>query len=112
MNIDLRSLDGAHVAVIDGRLDLRSAPELKDQGTAALAASGGTIVLDMAEVEFIDSSGLGVLIGLQREAQRLSGRMAIVQPRGSASQIFALTRTESFFTLVDDREDGLAAIAA
>jgi anti-anti-sigma regulatory factor len=53
-----------------------------------------------------------VLIGLQREAQRLSGRMAIVQPRGSAAQIFALTRTESFFTLVDDREDGLAAIAA
>ena len=51
MNIDLRSLDGAHVAVIDGRLDLRSAPELKDQGTAALAASGGTIVLDMADVE-------------------------------------------------------------
>ena len=112
MNIDLRSLHGAHVAVISGRLDLRSAPDLKDQGAAALAASGGTLVLDMAEVEFIDSSGLGVLIGLQRESQRLSGRLAIVTPRGSAHQIFALTRTESFFTLVADREDGLAAIAA
>ncbi len=112
MNIDLRTLDGAHVAVISGRIDLRSAPDLKDQGAAALAASGGTLVLDMSDVEFIDSSGLGVLIGLQRESDRMSGRLAIVSPRGSAQQIFALTRTESFFTLVADREDGLAALAA
>jgi anti-sigma B factor antagonist len=112
LNIDVRSLHGAHVAIISGRLDLRSAPDLKDQGAAALAACGGTLVLDMAAVEFIDSSGLGVLIGLQRESERMQGRLAIVPPSGSAQQIFALTRTESFFTLVADREDGLAAIAA
>jgi anti-sigma B factor antagonist len=106
------SLERPRVAVVDGRLDVRSASGLKDQGTAALAAGGGSLVLDLAEVEFIDSAGLGVLIGLQREAERLSGRLAIVRPRGSAAEIFVLTRTESFFTLVGDCADGLAAIGA
>jgi anti-sigma B factor antagonist len=112
VKIEIRRLQDAQVAVVNGRLDLRSAPELRDQATGALAAGGGSLVLDLADVEFIDSSGLGVLIGLQREAQRLSGRLAIVPPRGSAQQIFALTRTESFFTLVTDQETGRAALAA
>jgi anti-sigma B factor antagonist len=112
VKIDIRRLGDAQVAVVNGRIDLGSAPELRDQGTSALAAGGGSLVLDLADVEFIDSSGLGVLIGLQREAQRLSGRIAIVPPRGSAQQIFALTRTESFFTLVTDQETGRAALAA
>jgi len=112
LNIELQMRDDMHVVVVRGRLDLRSAPDLRDQGIAALAASSGTLVLDLGDVEFIDSSGLGVLIGLQRESQRMGGRLAIVPPSGSAQQIFALTRTESFFTLVSDQENGLASLAA
>jgi anti-sigma B factor antagonist len=112
MNITTPPDGDGRVAVVTGRLDLRSAAELRTLGTAQLAAANGRLVLDLAGVEFIDSSGLGVLIGLQREAQRLDGRLAIVTPAGSASQIFALTRTESFFTLVDTQEAGNATIAA
>jgi anti-sigma B factor antagonist len=79
---------------------------------AALASGGGSLTLDLSDVEFIDSSGLGVLIGLQREAHRLHGQLALVAPRGSAGQIFALTRTDSFFTFVDGKVDGHGSIAA
>ena len=97
---------------VEGRLDLRAAGEVRLQAAAAIAAASGSLVLDLSAVEFIDSSGLGVLAGLQREAARLGGRLAIVVPRGSARQIFALTRTEAFFTLVDSPEAARAAIAS
>jgi anti-anti-sigma factor len=79
---------------------------------AALASGGGSLVLDLTDVEFIDSSGLGVLIGLQRESQRLHGQLVLVAPGGSAGQIFALTRTESFFTFAAARVGGYATLAA
>lgn len=102
----------ARAVSVTGRLDLRSAPELRLQAAAALAAAGGSLVLDLGEVEFIDSSGLGVLAGLHREAERLGGRLVIVTPAGSAAQIFTLTRTDGFFRLVPDREAADAALAA
>ena len=112
MKIDTHRLASERVAAVSGRIDLRSAPELRDEAMAALAAVDGALVLDLSAVEFIDSSGLGVLIGLERESQRLQGRLVLVQPTGSAAQIFALTRTESFFTIAANEEDGRAAIAA
>jgi anti-sigma B factor antagonist len=92
------------VTSVTGRLDLRSAPELRAQVMAALVAGSGSMVIDLEDVEFIDSSGLGVLIGLHKQAEAKGGRLAIVPPTGSARQIFALTRTESFFTLVPNQE--------
>lgn len=109
VNVDDRLEAG--VIAIDGRLDLRAAPEVRMRAAAAIAAAGGTLVLDLRDVEFIDSSGLGVLAGLHREAARLGGRLVIVSPEGSARQIFALTRTESFFHLVTTPEAARAAFA-
>jgi anti-sigma B factor antagonist len=58
------------------------------------------MIVDLSDAEFIDSSGLGVLIGLHKQAEAQGGRLTIVPPAGSARQIFALTRTESFFNIV------------
>lgn len=112
MKIEARRHAGDNVTAVSGRIDLRSAPELRDEAMAALVAGGGSLRLDLSDVEFIDSSGLGVLIGIQRESHRLDGRLQLVAPTGSASQIFALTRTESFFTFVAAEAGGHAAIAA
>lgn len=102
----------AGLLAVDGRLDLRAAGEVRLQASAAMAAGGGSLVLDLTHVEFIDSSGLGILAGLHRESLRLGGRLVIVAPAGSARQIFALTRTEAFFTLTDSPEAARAALAA
>jgi anti-sigma B factor antagonist len=104
MHVTTSAAHDAAVATLDGRLDLRSAPGLRLQGAAALASARGRLVLDLGAVTFIDSSGLGVLVGLHREAARLGGSLTIVPPSGSARQIFALTRTESFFHLVESLE--------
>ena len=100
MQITLSTATDPMVAAVVGRLDLRTAPELRAQVAAALAAGPGSMIIDLSDVEFIDSSGLGVLIGLHKQAAAHGGRLTIVAPTGSARQIFALTRTESFFNFV------------
>lgn len=103
MQITLSTQTDPMVTAVVGRLDLRTAPELRTQVAAALVAGPGSMIIDLSDVEFIDSSGLGVLIGLHKQTAARGGRLAIVPPTGSARQIFALTRTESFFNIVPNQ---------
>lgn len=96
---------------LEGRLDLRASTTVHCRVSGALAAAGGSLVLDLGAVEFIDSSGLAVLADLHRQAGRLGGRLVIVAPEGPARRIFALTRTDGYFTLVATHGEALTAIA-
>jgi anti-sigma B factor antagonist len=87
-------------AVVAGRLDLKSANDFRLQGSEALQDADDALVLDLARVDFIDSSGLGALIGLHRQATREAKRLEIIPPSGVAREIFALTRTERYFNLI------------
>jgi len=107
MQISLSTATDPMVTAVVGRLDLRTAPELRTQVAAALIAGPGSMIIDLTDVEFIDSSGLGVLIGLHKQAAAQGGRLTIVPPTGSARQIFALTRTESFFNIVPNQHAAL-----
>lgn len=107
MHITLSTETDPMVTAVAGRLDLRTAPELRAQVSAALVAGPGSMIIDLSNVEFIDSSGLGVLIGLHKQAAAQGGRVTLVPPSGSARQIFALTRTESYFNIVPSQHAAL-----
>jgi len=69
--------DGAIVLRLAGELDLYNADEIRDALNEAIGAGAGRIVVDMAEVEFVDSTALGVLIEARsRMADRSGFRLA------------------------------------
>ena len=81
------AVDGAICVAISGELDLATAPELE----AVLAeeyAKGRTLVLDMEGLDFIDSSGIRVLLLACQESQRDGGRLRLT--RGSDPVMHAL----------------------
>lgn len=100
MTLTLTSAIRGTIAVAVGRLDLKSANDLRIQGSEALTAAADTLVLDLTQIDFIDSSGLGALIGLHRHAAEQGKRLEIVPPVSVAREIFALTRTEKYFNLI------------
>jgi anti-sigma B factor antagonist len=65
---------GEHLVVVGGELDLNAAPELKAALGDAIDRGATTVVVDLGEVTFIDSTAIGVLLGA-RERLRLSGGM-------------------------------------
>ncbi len=102
----------AGLMALDGRLDLRASAAVREEASAALAAAGGSLVLDLAAVEFIDSSGLAALADLHREAARMGGALVIVLPDGPARAIFTLTRTDGWFRIAASRAAAREALAA
>ena len=87
--VDIRP-DGA-VVRLAGRLDLASAAEVKQRLTRAIVEGHRRLVVDLGEVTFIDSSGLGVLIGALKAARLARGDLRIARPGEQARVVLELT---------------------
>jgi anti-sigma B factor antagonist len=69
---------GRHVVSVDGELDLTAAPDLRDAIHAAIDAGAVTVVVDLNEVTFIDSTAIGVLLGARERLRRSGCALEIV----------------------------------
>lgn len=83
-----------------GELDIALAVELRRAVDAAIAAPGGRIVIDLARVEYIDSTGLGALVGAVTKAEAHAKRLVLRSPSRAARTLFARTGLTSSFDVV------------
>jgi anti-sigma B factor antagonist len=99
------------VLTVAGELDLSSAPSLKWALTDVLGTSCSQVVVDLSLVTFVDSTALGVLVGVQR---RLNGatRLAIVCANAGVLKIFELTGLVGTFEIFSTLEQALAYVRA
>lgn len=82
---------GVMVARPVGRLDLLSAAETKARLSATAAGGHPRIVIDLAGVSFIDSTGLGALIGALKSARQHGGDLRLARPTDQAKLLLSLT---------------------
>jgi anti-sigma B factor antagonist len=76
------TLDGVRVIAVQGELDLSTAPELEKPLEAALGSEGSSLMIDLSDCEFIDSTGIALIV---RAWQELGGGS-----NGSSGKGFAL----------------------
>ncbi|MGH2918440.1 MAG: STAS domain-containing protein [Solirubrobacteraceae bacterium] len=90
---------GDHEAVVTstGELDLVSAPLLQREVQLLLRAGFDHVVLDLRHIEFMDSTGLQVLLSLRNSAQRDGQRLILVAGRNEVQRIFDITATRGLF---------------
>ncbi len=84
---------GAHGAVLtlDGDLDNLSVPVLREALDAIYAAGCFTILLDLGNLAFTDSSGLGAMVGAWRRCQREGGNLTVANPSPSVRRLMDMT---------------------
>lgn len=84
---------GNHAAVLSprGRLTMASAGELKALVERTVAGGRSLVVVDLADTEFMDSSGLGALVGGLRTARTAGGDLRIARPNDQVLTVLELT---------------------
>lgn len=107
-----RPRKGTVVLAIHGDTDLHVASELRDHLTAAIEDGTAVLVVDLSRVTFIDSMGLGALLGGMKRLRSSGGEFRLVVPRGEIRRILEMTLLDRVFVLDLTREDALAAAAA
>jgi anti-sigma B factor antagonist len=93
------------VSIPGPRLDAAAAPEFKRQMVELIDHGARELLLDFAEVDFLDSSGLGAVVGSFKHLG-IRGKLEICGLRPAVRKVFALTRMERVFTIHDDAAAG------
>ena len=109
MDIELREQAGTVVMNLAGRLDLASGSNLKSEVKQLFERNQTSIHLNLAKVEFINSSGLGSLVSIMKEVRLLKGRLTLSNLAGYVQEIFEITQLSHIFEIYGTEEEALAS---
>lgn len=91
-----------------GDVDLFSAPDLRTAIYDLIEAGDTRIAVELSGVAFLDSTGLGVLVGALKRLRERSGRMILVSPQKPVSRVLSVTGLDKIFTVQAEFEpDGI-----
>ena len=103
LKVSSRSDGDRTVVAVSGEIDLYTAPRLHSELAAAVTVEGQPhVIVDMAGVEFCDSTGMNVLLAAHRVATERDGDLTLAAPRPSVRKILEVTGLQSVFTIHDD----------
>jgi anti-sigma B factor antagonist len=86
--------DGVAVVRTEGRLNMAAAPQLRTTVAELTAAGRSRIVVDLSALTFVDSSGLGALIGGLKAARQAGGDLRIAAPAEQVRTVLGLTNLD------------------
>jgi len=93
------------IVTVGGEVDLETASQLGDHALEALRDVSPHLVLDLAGVTFMDSTGLKVLLSIQRRTDLAAGSFAVVGATRAVRRILELTGLDQTFRLYDSLAD-------
>ena len=97
MKISIRKSGNKGYADISGSMYVEDALELRERLLGLLDEGVKEIFVDMSGLEYIDSAGLGMLIGINKKCLQRGGRLTVGELKGMVGEIFKLTRMDLVF---------------
>lgn len=102
--------DDGTVIAVRGEVDLFTAPELKQAISDAIEGGRTRVVVDLAQTTFLDSSGLGVLVGALQRLRDRGGALSIVNVDAAIARTFSITGLDQILAIRETREDAIVAL--
>ena len=99
---------GRTVVAVGGEIDVYTAPQLRERLNDLVADGQYHLVVDMQGVEFLDSTGLGVLVGGLKKVRAHNGSLQLICSQDRLLKIFRITGLAKVFTIHDSAEAAAA----
>jgi len=111
MDIATRENEAILIFDIKGELDAKAAPELKDRIMEKINQGFHRVLVNLSDITYLDSAGLGVLVSGLKIATRQNGDLRMWGLQEEVKNIFQLTRLNKVFQIFDTEEQALASYA-
>lgn len=112
MNLTVEIRNETALITLSGALDAQTAPQLKQAFTDIIRDGRQDIVLDLGGVDFMDSSGLGAIVGAYKQVRIGKGDLRIASLQPAVRKVFELTRLDRVFKIFGDANEAIAASQA
>jgi anti-sigma B factor antagonist len=107
LTVRVEQLHGWAVVRIAGEVDVATAPRLREQLVRLITDGQHRIVLDLDEVDLLDSTGLGVIVGVLKRARTVGGDLRLVCNRPAIRKVFEITALDRTMPLSESAEAAL-----
>ncbi len=111
MDINTRTKVDIVILDISGEIDLYNAPEIKDIINKLIDEKKYNVVINLQEVSYIDSSGIGALISSLSNLKKYQGGLKIINVFASVRKVFELTKLTSFFEIFDSEDEAISSFS-
>ena len=99
---------GCTVVEVSGEVDVYTASALRTKLADLIDADQTDLVVDLTRVRFLDSTGLGVLVGALKKVRGRSGRLELVIDQEKVMKVFRITALTQVFTIHETLDAALA----
>src|ERR1700712_4871804 len=109
LSLQTREVDSRTIVAVGGEIDVYTAPKLRDKITELVGDGKHDLVIDMEGVDFLDSTGLGVLVGGLKKVRAHDGSMELICSQDRLLKIFRITGLAKGFTIHESESAALGA---
>ena len=103
--LEVRNQGPATVIAVSGELDLASSPALQEELDRAAGSDSQMLIIDLRELDFMDSTGLSVLVRAHQRIEEQGRQLAMVKGPQQVQRLLSLTGVADRLTLVDAPEE-------
>jgi anti-sigma B factor antagonist len=107
LNLNHRTEDGRTIVEVEGEIDVYTAPKLRELLIDLVSQGNHRIIVDMTRVDFLDSTGLGVLVGGLKRVRSRDGSLRLVCGQERILKIFRITGLTKVFQIYTTIEEAL-----
>jgi anti-sigma B factor antagonist len=109
LSLQTREVDSRTIVAVGGEIDVYTAPKLRDKITELVGEGRHNLVIDMEGVDFLDSTGLGVLVGALKRLRTVNGTFGLVCSKEPLLKIFRITALDQVFPIFPTVEAATSA---
>jgi anti-sigma B factor antagonist len=110
LSLSTQSVAGRTVVEVAGEIDVYTAPTLRERLVDVVDGGARHVIVDLGHVDFLDSTGLGVLAGARKRLQLLGGELVLVCNHERLLKIFRITGLDRVFIIYETVEAATAAV--
>ncbi|MDR2072522.1 MAG: anti-sigma factor antagonist [Spirochaetaceae bacterium] len=112
--MELKIRKNAEIYIIDvlGEMDLYNSYKLKELIMKMIEKKIERFIINLEDVEYIDSSGIGALIYITSTIKKVNLKLAITNVHGSVKKVIELTKLSGFFPILQTMEEAIRAMEA
>lgn len=103
-----RDVDGYSVVEVSGEVDVYTAPQLDEQLSTLVEGGSYKLIVDLSAVEFLDSTGLGVLVKALKRVREHDGSLAVITATDRISKVFRITGLDTAISLHSSVDEAVA----
>ncbi len=109
LGIDVREVGSHAVVDVKGEIDVYTAPKLREKLIELVSEGSYNVIVNLEGVDFLDSTGLGVLVGALKRVKAHDGSLSLICSQDKILKIFKITGLTKVFSIHSSEQEATAS---